>query len=120
MGDIPLVEVDAVGGRLGGVGDVKKMQPVGVLAVGPRDGDVVQHRIQRKAAEGDGVPLAGGQQPALGLDPGVGLLALAAVFKLLAEQAVVVVQPYPVAGQVEGGDGIEEAGGQPSETAVAQ
>ena len=78
MGDVPLVKVDAVGGRLGRVGHVKEVQPVGDPAVGPGDGDVVQHRIQCKAAEGDGVGLAGGQQPAFGLDPGVRLLLLAA------------------------------------------
>ena len=72
VGDVPLVKVDAAGGGLGRVGHIKEVQPVGCPAVGPGDGDVVQHRIQRKTAEGDGVGLAGGQQPAFGLDPGIG------------------------------------------------
>ena len=120
MGDVPLVKVDAVGGGLGRVGHIKEVQPVGDRTVGPGDGDVVQHRIQRKAAEGDGVGLAGGQQPAFGLDPGVGLLLLAAPGELLMEQAVVIVQAHAVAGQVQRGDGVQKAGGQPAQAAVAQ
>ena len=120
VGDVPLVKVDAVGGGLGRVGHVKEVQPVGHLAVGPGDGDVVEHRIQRKTAEGDGIGLAGGQQPAFGLDPGVGLLLLAAVHKFLVEQAVMVVQAHAVAGQVQRGDGIQETGGQAAQAAVAQ
>src|SRR5699024_3487676 len=37
VGDVPLVEVDAVGGRLGRVGHVKEVQPVGDPTVGPGD-----------------------------------------------------------------------------------
>ena len=119
-GDVPLVKVDAVGGGLRRVGHVEQVQPVGDAAAGPRHRDVVQHRVQRKAAEGDGVPPAGGDQPAVGAKPRVGLLALTAVGQLLPEQPVVIVEPHAVPRQAQRRDGIEEAGGQPPQPAVAQ
>ena len=119
MGDVPLVKGDAFGRGIGRLRHVEQMQAVGDAGVCPGHGDVIEHRVQRKPAERHGVALAGRQQPAFGLDPGVGLFLLFAVRELLAEQAVVVVEPHAVAGQPQRGDGVQEAGGQPPQAAVA-
>ena len=120
MGDVPLVKIDALCRRRGRVGHIKQMQPVRKLVAGARHRDVVEHGVEVKPAERHGVPFAGRQQPALFLQPWVGLLGLFAVNKALAEQPVVVVEPHAVARQAERGDRIEEAGGQPAQPAVAQ
>ena len=52
--------------------------------------------------------------------PGVGQLVLHAIREGLVEQAEVVTQAHAVAGQVEGGQRIQEAGGQAAQTAVAK
>ena len=52
--------------------------------------------------------------------PGVGQLILHAIREGLVEQAEVVTQAHAVAGQVEGGQRIQEAGGQAAQTAVAK
>ena len=52
--------------------------------------------------------------------PGVGQLVLHAIREGLVEQAEVVTQTHAVAGQVEGGQRIQEAGGQAAQTAVAK
>ena len=120
MGDVPLVEVDAVLRGGGGPLHIEQVQPVGDAGVGPGDDDVPKHRLHRPGAEGDGEGHPGVQQPAVRLDPGVGQLLLAQLGEYLAEQAVVVVQPHPVPGQAQGGDGVQEAGGQTGQAAVAQ
>jgi len=53
-------------------------------------------------------------------EPVVRFLDLLAVHNPLLEDAVVITQPVPHAGQVERRHGIQEAGGEPAETAVAQ
>ena len=53
-------------------------------------------------------------------EPMVGFLDLIAVFDDLAEDAVVVADAVAVAGELEGGEGIEEAGGKAAEAAVAE
>jgi len=58
--------------------------------------------------------------PAVVGQPGVGQLVLHAIREGLVEQAEVVTQAHAVAGQVEGGQRIQEAGGQAAQTAVAQ
>ncbi len=52
--------------------------------------------------------------------PGVGLLDLAAVDEGLPEDAVLVADAVTDAGHAHGGQRVDEAGGQPTETAVAQ
>ena len=54
------------------------------------------------------------------LQPVVGLFALFAVDDALAEDAVVVAQAVAGGGEVEGGEGIHEAGGEAAEAAVAE
>ena len=53
-------------------------------------------------------------------EPVVGFLDLVAVLDGLAEDAVVVADAVAVAGELEGGEGIEEAGGEAAEAAVAE
>ena len=120
VGDVPLVKVDAHPGGGGGLGHVEEVEPVGALVVGSGDGDVVEHRLQVETAEGDVEGAPGGDEPAVRLHPGVRDLGLAVVVEFLPEEAVVVVQAHAVAGQAQGGDGVQEAGGQTAQTAVAQ
>ena len=120
VGDVPLVKPDAVGRGLGGVGHVKQMEPVGNAAVGAGHQNVVEVGRQLKAPEGNGEGLAGGNQPALGLNPGVGLFLLSAVGELLVEQAVVIVQAHAIPGQAQGRNGIQKTGGQTAQSAIAQ
>ena len=54
------------------------------------------------------------------LHPGVGVLGLEAVLEELLEQPIAVEDAEAVDRQVEGGAGVEETGGQASQTAVAQ
>ena len=120
MGDVPLVEPDAVPGGGGGPLHVEQVQAAGPVVVRPGDGDVVQHGGQLPRPEGDGEPPGRGDEPAGLLHPGVGLLRLLLPPEHLPEQAVVVVQPHPVPVQAQGGDGVQEAGGQPAQPPVAQ
>ena len=53
-------------------------------------------------------------------EPGVGLLDLAAVDEGLPEDAVLVADAVADAGHAHGGQRVDEAGGQPTQTAVAQ
>ena len=118
--DVAFVKVDALRRGGGRVGNVEQVQPPGRTLLRAGDGDVVEHGVQVEPAERHGVAPAGGQQPAFGRQPGVGLLALFVFAEFLAEQPVMVVEPHAVAGQAQRGDGIEEAGGQPPQPAVAQ
>ena len=59
-------------------------------------------------------------QPASLGDPGVFHFLLFVVEKFLAEQPKMVIQAYPVSGQSQGGDGIQEAGCQPSQASISQ
>jgi hypothetical protein len=52
--------------------------------------------------------------------PVVGFLDLVAVADFLAEDAVIVADAVAVAGKLEGGEGVEEAGGEAAEAAVAE
>ncbi len=52
--------------------------------------------------------------------PVVRALHLIAVDQLLVEQPVLITDTVPVGRNLQGGDGIHEAGGQPSETAIAE
>jgi hypothetical protein len=54
------------------------------------------------------------------LQPVVGLLALPAIGQRLPEDAVLVAQPVAHRRQLAGGQGIEEAGGEPAEPAIAE
>ena len=59
-------------------------------------------------------------QPASLGYPGVFHFLLFVVEKFLAEQPKMVIQAYPVSGQSQGGDGIQEAGCQPSQASISQ
>ena len=63
---------------------------------------------------------AGVHEPAIGLDPRIGLLGLEALGEVLMEQAVVVVEAHAVATKTQARDGVHEAGGEAAQTAVAQ
>ena len=54
------------------------------------------------------------------LDPSIGEFDLVAVAELLLEEAVLVMDTVADGRKIEGGEGIEEAGGEASEAAVAQ
>ena len=72
---------------------------------------VVDQALGLLVADDEGVAL---------LHPGVGVLGLEAVLEELLEQPVAVEDAEAVDRQVEGGAGVEEAGGQAAQTAVAQ
>ncbi len=118
--DFFLVEVDAVGddGIIHGI-QVEEIQGVDFL--------VVAGHVNGVHGAGDGEVFEGHFEvhiravfPGLVADPGVGIFHLSVVFKLLAEQTQVVVQADAVARKIQRGDGIQEAGCQTAETAVAQ
>ena len=120
VGDVRLVKGNALLRRAGGLLHIEEVQAVGAPTVRPGDGHIPQHGLQGKAAEGDREGLPCGDEPALRLYPGVGGLLLLAAGKLLPEQAVVVVEAHAVPLKAQGGDGVQEAGGQPAQAAVAQ
>ena len=80
---------------------------------------LVAHHV---AAElhGDGTGGLAGLPGIAVLEPGVGLLDLTAVLDLLTEEAVAIAHAVAVAGDALLGHGVEEAGGQTTEAAVAQ
>ena len=59
-------------------------------------------------------------EPAILRQPGVRKLLLQVVLKDLPEKAQVVIQADALAGQAQGCNGVQKAGGQPSQSAVAQ
>ena len=120
VGDVALVKVDAVLGSGSGLLHVKQVQTVGGLGVGAGHGDVPHHGVEGLVAELDGEGDVGGDEPALLLNPGIGLLFLLVIAQVLVEQAVVVVQTHAVAGQAQSGQGVQKASGQTAQTAVAQ
>jgi hypothetical protein len=91
--------------------DVLGVEPVGLEAA-----------VLDTAAEADAIgPLGPLDVPRIGLlEPSVGLLHLPAVGDLLAEHAVFVADAVADAGQPEAGGGVEEAGREPPEPAVAE
>ena len=72
------------------------------------------------APQGNGVGGVRLFRPAVGAEPGVGLLLLHAAGEGLTEQAEMIPQAHAVTGQVQGGQGIQEAGCQTAQAAVAQ
>ena len=120
VADVALVKGDAALGGRRGLLHVKEVQPVDHAVLKARHLDVVHVRRERAKAKGDREGRACVDQPGLGLDPGVGLLALDAFGEVLPKEAVVVVEAHAVAGQPERGDGVEEARGEPAQAAVAE
>ena len=120
VGHVVLVEADAALGRARRVLHVEEVQPVGHAVLVAGDLDVVHARGEGPKAKGHREGPAGVDAPGLGLDAGVGLLALDALGEVLAEEAVVVVEAHAVARQAERGDGVEEARGEPAQAAVAE
>ena len=119
-GQVGLVKIDALLGGGGGVFHVEQVQPVGNARVCAGDGDIKELGLHRPEAEGHLKLRPGGDEPAVVLDPGVGLLELVAQVEFLLEQAVVVVEADTVPGQPQSGDGIQEARSQAAQPAVAQ
>ena len=117
-GQVGLVKVDALLGGGGGMLHIKQVQPVGHAGVGAGDGDIKELGLHRPEAEGHLKLRPGGDEPAVVIDPGVGLLELVAQVEFLLEQAVVVVEADTVPGQPQSGDGIQEAGSQAAQPAV--
>ena len=117
---IALVKLDAVvDDALVHRVQIKQVQRVGApLIAGDRQ--AVQPGIHLPAGQRDREGDVGGFRPAAGGEPGVGQLPLYPLGQILAEQAEVVAQADAVAGQIEGGQRVQEAGGQPAQTAVAQ
>ena len=115
-----LVKVDAVvdDAFVYGV-DVKQVQGVGAALVAG-DCQLIKPCGVVFAAQGDGVGDIRLFRPAVGAEPGIGQLLLHTVRKRLVEQAKVVAQAHAVAGQVQRGEGIQEAGCQTAQAAVAQ
>ena len=60
------------------------------------------------------------RKPRLRLDPHILLGGLKPIRKFLMEQPEMIIQPDPLSGKSQRGNGIHEAGGQPSETTVSQ
>ena len=98
---------------------VEQVQGVGAALVAG-DGQLVQAGGVLLAGQLDRVGNVGLFSPAVVGQPGVGQLVLHALREGLVEQAEVVTQAHAVAGQVEGGQRIQEAGGQAAQTAVAK
>ena len=99
--------------------NVEQVQGVGAALVAG-DGQLVEPGGVGLAAKGDGVGKIRLFSPAVIGEPGVGQLLLHTVRQRLVEQAEVIPQADAVAGQVQGGEGIQEAGRQTAQTAVAQ
>ena len=120
MGDVGLVKVDAAAdnGLVGAV-QVKEVQGVAVAVVA-RHQHVVLVGAEGAEAEGHVEVDARVGDPALGGDPGVGLLLLLEIHKPLAEEAVAVAEPRAVAGEIQRCDGIEEARRQTPQAAVSK
>ena len=122
MGDIVHIKGDAV------VRDhvvidriqVEQMQAVAVPGLIARNINVIHHGAESKTAEGNLKGLRTALQPALCPYPRVFHFFLLVVHKFLAEQAEVVIQPDAVSAELQGGYGIQEAGGQAAKPAVAQ
>ena len=118
--DIPLVKVDTHPGGVSRVGQVEQVQPVGAAAARPGDGDVIHDSRHLGVPQRDGERPPRLDEPAVTLEPGVRLLRLLAPGEHLAEQAEVIIQAHAVPGQPQGGNGVQKAGGQTAQAAVAQ
>ena len=117
---VSLVKGDAARGRRRRLLHVKEVQAVDHAVLAAGNLDVVHARRERSKAKGHREGRARVNQPGLGRNPGVGLLALHALGEVLPEEAVVVVQAHAVSGKPQRGDGVEEARGEPSQAAVAE
>ena len=120
MRHIGCIERDAVFGCGRRVDDIEEMQAVAhaVLVAGNLD---VEH-TGRKVARAEGHRERGARldEPGIRLDPGIRLLELHALRKILAEEAEVVVEPHAVAGKAQRGDGVEKACRKAPQPAVAE
>ncbi len=115
-----LIEGDAIvdDSLIDGV-QVKKVQRVGAALI-TGDGQLVQAGIVGFACQLDRIDRVSLFGPGVCGQPGVGQLVLDAVLEGLVEQAEVIAQADTVAGQIQRGEGVEEAGSQAAQTAVAQ
>lgn len=117
MGNVLLVEADAYPGLRSGPLHVEEVEAVGAPAARARNDDIIEDRSQIKTTEWDREGPAGGDEPAVRLNPGVRLLRLLVMDELLPEQAIVVVESNPVPRQPQGGDRVQKAGSQPAQAA---
>ena len=99
--------------------EVEQVQGIGAALV-TGDGQLVQAGGVFLAGQLYRIGDIGLFGPAVGGEPRVGLLILDTVFKGLSEQAEVIPQTHTVAGQVQRGQRVKEAGGQTAQTAVAE
>ena len=119
-GNICFIKSDAFRGRLCRPLHIKKMQPIAHTVLIAGDLQVVLLGNQRETAEVHLVGESCIQQPGLRGNPGVRLLHLQSGVQSLAEQAIVIVEPYAVPIESQRGDRIQEAGGQSAQAAVSQ
>ena len=120
MLDVALVEVNPTDGRGRGLLDVEEVELVRHPISVARDIDVVKLRLEVEIPKGHRELDGGVLEPRLRLDPYVRELALVSAREILAEQAVVIVEPHAVAAKAQRGDGIHEARRQAPEPAVSE
>ena len=121
LADIFLLEIDIVVAHHGFVHgiQIEKMQAVAAVFIA-RHYDIVEYRPQGKMLKGHPERFRLLLQPAVFGDPGIFYFLLLVVQKFLAEESEMVIQAHPVSRQAQGGDGIQEAGRQTAQSAVAQ
>ena len=98
---------------------IKKVQLVLPILIA-RNINVIQPGSQRKITERHFKSNSRIRKPTLGLYPWIRHFLLLVPLKYLAEQAHMVVQADSVAGKAQSCDGIQEAGGKPSKSAVSK
>ena len=115
-----LIKIDSVrcNGIIHGI-QIKKVKPVGPVMVACHF-DIVHSRSDLQAAEFHGIGHVSPVQPGLIFDPGVRRLLLEVILKYLLKKSQMIVQSDSVSGQAQRSDGIQEAGGQTSQSAVSQ
>ena len=120
MEDIGLVKVDALfhQGFVHGF-QIKQVQLVDTIFI-PGNIQVVQHRGGLSLGEGHRKAHVRLLQPALGRKPGIGAFLLLVVLEILLEQAEMIAKPHAVPRQAQSGGGVQIAGSQAAQTAVAQ
>ena len=99
---------------------IEQMQAVAAVLLIPRHVDVVHGGSHGEVFERHLKMALRPGQPAFRRDPGILFLILLVVLKFLQEQTVMIVQSHAVSGQSKRRNGIQEAGGKPSQTAVSQ
>ena len=119
--DIVLVKIDPVSDdALIHAVQIEQMQAVAAVLAVAGHIDIIHAGGHGKVLKGHLKMALRPRQPAFRRDPGILFLVLLIVLKFLQEQPFVVVQPHAVSGQSQRRDGIQEAGGKPSQAAVSK